>query len=122
MRRQLWKIHNGKDVLVPCACRWFQPGTVGYDDRCAEDEVEFEKHSYTDLATNTKFSLVVEGFGLHSFRLTEALGSGSIPVILVDHYVLYDTTRVRVFVVHEDPISMSSQSPLKVGRFASNLI
>ena len=61
---------------------------TGYDSRCAEDEVEFAKYNYTDLATNTKFSLVVEGFGYHSFRLTEALGSGSIPVILVDHYVL----------------------------------
>ena len=35
-----------------------------------------------------KFSLIVEGFGYHSFRLTEVLAAGSIPVIVIDHYVL----------------------------------
>ena len=28
MRRQLWKIHNGVDVVVPCACRWYQPAVT----------------------------------------------------------------------------------------------
>lgn len=118
MRRQLWKIHNGVDIIVPCACRFFgsplhrprkqkkkkknknagvesenllqseQLRRQGYDERCAEDEAEFQKYNYTDLAKKTKFSLIVEGFGLHSFRLTEAMGAGSIPVILIDHYVL----------------------------------
>jgi hypothetical protein len=30
----------------------------------------------------------VEGFGYHSFRLTEVLAGGAIPVIAIDHYVL----------------------------------
>ena len=69
MRRELWKIHNGRDIIVPCACRWFGArGDTGYDDRCAEDEVEFDKQNYTGMALNSKFSLVVEGFGYHSFR------------------------------------------------------
>jgi hypothetical protein len=92
MRRHLWKIHNNADVLVVCACRWLgedrMSSATGYDGRCVEDEAAFAKYNYTDLATNTKFSLIVEGFGYHSFRLTEAMGAGSIPVILVDHYVL----------------------------------
>lgn len=35
-----------------------------------------------------QFGLIVEGFGYHSFRLTEVMAGGAIPVIVVDHYVL----------------------------------
>ena len=48
---------------------------------------------------NSKFSLIVEGFGYHSFRLTEALGAGSIPVIVVDHYVLVSADAEHVFML-----------------------
>ena len=26
MRNHLPKLHNGKDIIVPCACRWFKEG------------------------------------------------------------------------------------------------
>ena len=36
----------------------------------------------------------MEGFGYHSFRLTEVLAAGAIPVIAIDHYVLVCGARV----------------------------
>lgn len=32
----------------------------GYDSRCVEDEKEFEKYTYTELALGGQFSLIVE--------------------------------------------------------------
>jgi hypothetical protein len=136
-RRHLWKLHNGVDVITPCACRWFDAESAtptGYDERCKLDEVDFEGITYTGLLASSKFSLIVEGFGCvlvcaflcvcrgprgwdgrahvcdivprgvsvliihivdtmagcryHSFRLTEVLAAGAIPVIVIDHYVL----------------------------------
>ena len=86
MRMELGRIHNGVDVLMHVACR------AGYDDDdCRDDEMEFGKHSYRALAVGSKFALIVEGFGYATFRLTEMMSAGSIPVILIDHYVLpYD--------------------------------
>ena len=85
-RLELSRIHNGVDVLICVACR------AGYDDDdCRDDEAEFGKHSYRELASDSKFALIVEGFGYATFRLTEMMSAGSIPVILIDHYVLpYD--------------------------------
>lgn len=128
IRNQLPKLHNGEDIVLLCACRWYGnrgnkvsrggdrpdppclcadraiacravrhgslilcvlasrgwpssliiPFTLvrhgcrqGYDEQCATAEEEFKKHTYTELAMNTKFALIVEGFGYHSFRLTE---------------------------------------------------
>lgn len=90
-RKHVWKLHNGKDVIVPCACRWFdsnRPDRGGYDKRCEIDEIEFQKQTYTHLMARSKFSLILEGFGYHSFRLTEVMAAGAIPVIAIDHYVL----------------------------------
>mmetsp|Transcript_821 Transcript_821/g.2728 ORF Transcript_821/g.2728 Transcript_821/m.2728 type:complete len:953 (-) Transcript_821:2162-5020(-) len=90
-RRHLWKIHNGVDIITPCACRWFDADnndSTGYDERCKLDEEAFQAVTYTELLSSSKFSLIVEGFGYHSFRLTEVLAAGAIPVIVIDHYVL----------------------------------
>jgi len=57
-------------ALRPVGALIFLP-QVGYDAQCQQAEVEFQKHTYTELAKNTKFALIVEGFGYHSFRLTE---------------------------------------------------
>ena len=46
-------------------------GKQGYDPSCKEAEEEFNKYTYTELALETRFGLIVEGFGYHSFRLTE---------------------------------------------------
>lgn len=98
MRNELYRIDNDKDIVLLVACRFFgdptagRDGTQGYDSNCSSQEERFEKYTYTELILGTRFSLIVEGFGYHSFRLTEVLAAGSIPVIVVDHYVLpYET-------------------------------
>ncbi|EGD79268.1 hypothetical protein PTSG_09686 [Salpingoeca rosetta] len=52
------------------------------------------KSSNTELALETKFGLIVEGFGYHSFRCIMA--AGAIPVIVVDHYVLVQCEMMSV--------------------------
>ncbi|EGD81845.1 hypothetical protein PTSG_02560 [Salpingoeca rosetta] len=47
---------------------WAVRGKVGYDPSCKQAEEEFNKYTYTELALETKFGLIVEGFGYHPFR------------------------------------------------------
>ncbi|EGD81245.1 hypothetical protein PTSG_11281 [Salpingoeca rosetta] len=44
---------------------WAVRGKVGYDPSCKQAEEEFNKYTYTELALETKFGLIVEGFGYH---------------------------------------------------------
>jgi hypothetical protein len=91
MRNELYRIHNGEDIVLLIACRWFGQGFyrdyVKDDPKCAEEEKRFQEYTFTELSVESKFALIVEGFGYHSFRLTEMMSAGSIPVICVDHYV-----------------------------------
>ncbi|EGD74098.1 hypothetical protein PTSG_12361 [Salpingoeca rosetta] len=81
MRNHLPKLHNRRDIVLVCACRWFgearmgREGKVGYDPSCKQAEEEFNKYTCTDLALKTKFGLII-------------MAAGAIPVIVVDHYVL----------------------------------
>ena len=50
-------------------------------DLCIEDDVLYEKWSYTDLA-NTTFMLCPGGRSPASYRLIEALSVGAIPIVL----------------------------------------
>eukprot|EP00455_Lapot_gusevi_P049985 TRINITY_DN7189_c0_g1_i11.p1 TRINITY_DN7189_c0_g1~~TRINITY_DN7189_c0_g1_i11.p1 ORF type:complete len:425 (+),score=12.12 TRINITY_DN7189_c0_g1_i11:86-1360(+) len=43
---------------------------------------------YRDLLLHTEFALCVRGNGFYSYRFTEAMASGAIPVIIGDQYVL----------------------------------
>ncbi|EGD75354.1 hypothetical protein PTSG_06430 [Salpingoeca rosetta] len=81
MRNHLPKLHNGRDIVLVCACQWFGKERMGREG----EEEEFNKYTYTELALETKFGLIVEGFGYHSLRYH---GCGRLPVIVVDHYVL----------------------------------
>ncbi|EGD76643.1 hypothetical protein PTSG_07754 [Salpingoeca rosetta] len=60
MRNHLPKLHNGRE--------WAVRAKVGHDPSCKQAEEEFNKYTYTDLVLETKFGLIVEGFGYHSFR------------------------------------------------------
>ena len=91
-RNELYRIHNDADIILLVACRWYgetqHARGSGYDENCAEQEQSFYSHTYSELATGSKFSLILEGFGYDSIRLTEMMSAGSIPVIVCDHYVL----------------------------------
>jgi len=69
IRRRLLKLHNPSRGIV-----------LVHSSNRAWD--------YADLMVNTKFALIVQGNGLHSYRLTEAMRANAIPVILADNYVL----------------------------------
>jgi hypothetical protein len=49
---------------------------------------------YNSLLSDSRFSLCPSGAGPNSIRLWEALGAGSIPVVLADSYELPKLTRV----------------------------
>jgi len=69
IRRRLLKLHNpSRDIVL-----------VHSSNRAWD---------YANLMANTKFALIVQGNGLHSYRLTEAMRANAIPVILADNYVL----------------------------------
>jgi len=46
------------------------------------------KYSYSDLLRTSEFGLCPRGKGLFSYRITESMQAGAIPVILADDYVL----------------------------------
>ncbi|EGD72571.1 hypothetical protein PTSG_12156, partial [Salpingoeca rosetta] len=72
MRNHLPKLHNGRGIVLVCACRWF----LGEERMGREgEEKEFNRYTYTELTLETKFGLII-------------MAAGAIPVIVVDHYVL----------------------------------
>ncbi|EGD79554.1 hypothetical protein PTSG_10121, partial [Salpingoeca rosetta] len=72
MRNHLPKLHNRRDIVLVCACRWFGEERMGREG----EEEEFNKYTYTELALETKFGLIVEGFGYHSFSPTRTCWTG----------------------------------------------
>ncbi|EGD77631.1 hypothetical protein PTSG_08725 [Salpingoeca rosetta] len=63
MCNHLPRLHNGRDIVLVCACRWFGEERMSREG----EEEEFNKYTYTDLALKTKVGLIVEGFGDHSW-------------------------------------------------------
>ncbi|EGD79674.1 hypothetical protein PTSG_10659 [Salpingoeca rosetta] len=80
-QRQVWTLCWCARAGGLAKSEWAVRGKVGYDPSCKQAEEEFNKYTYTELALETKFGLIVEAFGYPSFRC-------AIPVIVVDHYVL----------------------------------
>ncbi|EGD78598.1 hypothetical protein PTSG_11756 [Salpingoeca rosetta] len=86
---------------------WAVRGKAGYDPSCKQAEKEFNKYTYTDLALETKFGLII-------------MAAGAIPVIVVDHYVLpyqdlldWETFNIRI-PEHQAPRGICGQSLMKV--------
>ncbi|EGD80403.1 hypothetical protein PTSG_11047 [Salpingoeca rosetta] len=73
MRNHLPKLQHGRDTVLVCACRWFGEERMGREGKAEE---EFNTHTYTQLALETKFGLIVDGFGDHSFSPTRACWTG----------------------------------------------
>lgn len=67
-----------------CKSRWCQPWTVDCDAlNATRYTIDFD-----GLLADSKFLLVPRGYGLHSYRLWEALHAGAVPVVLADGWVL----------------------------------
>eukprot|EP00966_Prymnesium_polylepis_P097665 2261980-Prymnesium_polylepis.2 len=71
-RSALAKLHNGKQIVVVCT----------------GDSEHARHHDYKTLMLSSIFAAAPAGRGLHSFRLTEAMFFGAIPVIVDDKVVL----------------------------------
>ena len=71
LRHAMMFLHNGKDIIVMHK-NWDIRGRFDYDD----------------LMLHSEFVLVPRGNGMYSYRLSEAIASGAIPVVIADHYTL----------------------------------
>ena len=75
-RNELAKLHNGKDIRIKVK-------SIRIDFRDTES-----LHTGQNLYTESKFSCAPRGDAHYSFRFTEILSAGSIPVVHADGWVL----------------------------------
>ncbi|RYE84565.1 MAG: hypothetical protein EOO65_02040, partial [Methanosarcinales archaeon] len=80
-------------MLVPC---WHPR-----DTECAAWTANAAHINYADLLAGSRFALIPEGAGSHSYRLLEALHAGAVPVVLGDallplpHVIPWDSISIR---------------------------
>ena len=89
--KEFRSMHNGHDVIVATTC---EHPTNNYKrtehpelgEGCDEDREVHAKYDFVDLMNST-FALVPAGRQPASYRFTEALSAGAIPVLIADNYV-----------------------------------
>lgn len=86
-RNSLYHLNNQRDVVMLTTCRHGKKWRELSDNRCTEDESNYDQYNFVDLLKDSKFCLIPRGRRLGSYRFLEALSFGCIPVVLSDSWV-----------------------------------